>query len=179
MTIASVLDKQVLKEGRYVNNPNDSGGETIWGITVAQARAAGYTGKMKEMPREKALDIYNLYYVQQPRFDLVYKVDPAIGEKLIEIGINMGPSRGTQFFQRVLNVMNNRGTIYKDIKVDGQIGAITIAAMNDYISYRGAKGRDVMLEAIRVLQGAFYVNLAETREKDEEFIYGWLANRIR
>jgi len=35
-----------------------------------------------------------------------------------------------------------------------------------------------MVLALNCLQGAFYVELAEKREKDERFVYGWLLNRV-
>ena len=41
------LDDLIKREGGYVNNPNDKGGETCWGITVAVARANGYAGPMR------------------------------------------------------------------------------------------------------------------------------------
>ncbi len=36
----------------------------------------------------------------------------------------------------------------------------------------------VPLRALNALQGAFYVELAERRAKDEAFVYGWLLNRV-
>ena len=45
------------REGRYVNNPNDRGGATCWGITERVARAHGYQGDMRDLPRATALAI--------------------------------------------------------------------------------------------------------------------------
>jgi lysozyme family protein len=56
------------REGGYSNNPNDSGGETMWGVTDRVARANGYAGPMKDMPREVAKNIYFASYVQKPGF---------------------------------------------------------------------------------------------------------------
>ena len=44
-------------EGGYSNNPKDPGGETMWGITARVARAWGYSGPMKSLPRETAKQI--------------------------------------------------------------------------------------------------------------------------
>ena len=42
-TVALILALIFGGEGGYVNDPNDPGGETNWGCTVAVARANGYT----------------------------------------------------------------------------------------------------------------------------------------
>jgi len=36
----------------------------------------------------------------------------------------------------------------------------------------------VLCRALNCLQGAYYIELAERREKDERFVYGWLKNRV-
>ena len=35
----------------------------------------------------------------------------------------------------------------------------------------------MLLTALNCLQGARYIELAETRAADERFVFGWLANR--
>jgi hypothetical protein len=36
MSIDSLIDGVIGREGGYSNNPNDSGGETMWGVTIAR-----------------------------------------------------------------------------------------------------------------------------------------------
>jgi hypothetical protein len=56
---------------------------------------------------------------------------------------------------------------------------MTIAALREYLSKRGpADGAKVLLRALNALQGAFYIGLAESRPKDERFVYGWFFNRV-
>ena len=62
MTIESMIDTTIGKEGGYVDHPADRGGKTIWGITEAVARANGYTGDMRAMPRSTAVAIYRSEY---------------------------------------------------------------------------------------------------------------------
>ncbi|WP_083579019.1 glycosyl hydrolase 108 family protein [Tardibacter chloracetimidivorans] len=50
MNIESELNALLHREGGYVNNPNDTGGETNWGITRGVAVANGYSGPMKDLP---------------------------------------------------------------------------------------------------------------------------------
>jgi lysozyme family protein len=49
-------------EGGYVNHPKDPGGETMWGITARVARAYGYTGPMKDLPKSTAKEIAKKLY---------------------------------------------------------------------------------------------------------------------
>ena len=64
-----VTEKGVIeREKGYSNNPADAGGETMWGITVATARRLGYTGPMRDLPRDTAAAIYMREYVTAPGF---------------------------------------------------------------------------------------------------------------
>jgi len=83
-----------------------------------------------------------------------------------------------KYLQRSLNALNQRGTFYSDVPVDGDVGPVTIAALRTFLRLRGVPGTTVLLRALNALQGAFYIELAERREKDEDFVYGWLSNRI-
>src|SRR5439155_17018541 len=57
-SVDQMIDDLIGREGRYTFNPNDSGGETIWGITAATARRNGYQAAMSQMPRATAAAIY-------------------------------------------------------------------------------------------------------------------------
>lgn len=166
------------KEGGYVNHPSDRGGETIWGITVGTARAAGYNGPMRGMTREVALAIYETRYFIRPGFDVIAAISPAIGLEVTDTGVNMGPQVATRFLQSALNGFNRQGKDYADITVDGAAGPATRSALRAFLAKRGAEGEKVLLKALNCLQGARYLELGELRPANEDFIYGWFANRI-
>jgi lysozyme family protein len=166
------------KEGGYVNHPNDRGGETNWGITVATARANGYAGPMRSMTREQALDIYEKRYYLAPRFDVIALLSPAIGLEVTDAGVNMGPQVAVRFLQAALNGFNRQGKDYADITVDGSAGKDTRTALRAFLAKRGAEGERVLLKALNCLQGARYLELGELRPANEDFMYGWFANRI-
>ncbi|MCG7368017.1 hypothetical protein MHZ90_18060 [Pantoea sp. ACRSH] len=173
MTKDEIFSSILGKEGGYVNNPDDKGGPTSWGITQAVARAHGYKGDMRNLSRETALAILEADYWTGPRFDQVNVVAPAIAAELCDTGVNMGPAVASKFLQRALNVFNKQQSLYPDITADGQIGPRTIAALKSYISVRGHDGVTVMLKALNSLQGARYIELAESRPANETFAYGW------
>ncbi len=176
--IRAIIDGVIAKEGGYVNDSRDLGGETNWGITVAVARANGWTGKMRDLPREKAFDIYYRQYVVQPGFDRIAELDAAVAAECIDTGVNMGPAWGGIFLQRSLNALNNQGKLYRDIAVDGKVGPGTRGALAAYLKHRGAEGSRVLVRAMNCLQGERYIDLSEKRQANEAFTYGWLRERV-
>ena len=49
--VDALIDGLIEREGGYVNHPADKGGPTCFGITEAVARAHGYAGAMRSLPR--------------------------------------------------------------------------------------------------------------------------------
>jgi len=178
MLPTEIIEKTLGVEGKYSNNPADSGGETMWGITVATARANGYTGPMKAMPRDVAIGIYNREYFVKPHFDKVWQVNHRIADELFDSGVNCGQRTASSWLQTALNVLNREGKDYPDLLVDGDIGGKTLAALQTFIRLRKLEGEIVLLKILNTLQGAYYVNLATQRKKDEAFIFGWFRNRV-
>lgn len=165
-------------EGGYVNDPRDSGGETNFGITKRVAERYGYHGDMRHMPKTIALQIYRQQYWVDPGFADVAKRSAKIAEELFDTGVNAGVGRAAGFLQRALNALNNQGKLYADIREDSDIGPATLRALDAYLKARGRDGETVMIRALDCLQGAFYLDLATRRPKDEAFAYGWMLNRI-
>lgn len=176
--IKSIIDDIIKAEGGYSNNPNDSGGETMYGITKSVAVANGYTWAMKDMPISLAENIYYNQYVSKPKFDMLLTLSESIAAEVIDTGVNMGTVVAGKFLQRCLNAFNNQGKAYADIAVDGKVGPATASALKSYLGLRGKQGEIVMLKALNCLQGARYIELAEANPKNESFAYGWIANRV-
>lgn len=169
-TIDSAIDAVLANEGGYVNNPNDKGGPTNFGITQATARANGFAGDMRSMPREFAREVYRKQYVVAPGFDRVAVLSPAIAAELVDTGVNMGPDAATRFLQRALNLLTSEVLL-----MDGRIGPASLAALKDFLTRRGAEGERRLLALLNAFQGTRYAELAEGRSKNRDFIYGWLA----
>lgn len=165
-------------EGGYSDHPSDTGGKTNWGITEAVARRHGYGGDMKALPKMTAVSIYRKDYWDALRLDNVAAHSRAIALELFDTGVNMGTGKAAEFLQRSLNALNAQGKLYADIKVDGDIGPATLAALDAYFAKRGAAGGEVLRRALDCLQGARYVALAEGRQANEDFLFGWLRTRI-
>lgn len=98
MTADQIIEGILGKEGGYVDHPSDKGGPTRWGITQTTARAHGYTGDMRNLPRETAKQILLSDYWTGPRFDQVAALSTLLADELCDTGVNMGPSVASKFF---------------------------------------------------------------------------------
>ena len=176
--ILAVVGSVVAIEGGYVNDPNDAGGETNHGVTVAVARDHGYTGPMRSMPVEKARDIYAVTYIRVPQFDRVLAKSPAVGTKLVDIGVNAGQGRASRWFQQSLNDLSRGGRDFDAVAVDGSIGTRTLTAYTALEKRRGrVKACELTIKLLEGYQTAHYTALAKG-PANSSFLVGWLDHRI-
>ncbi len=177
MDVTRLIDDVIDREGGYVDHPADRGGPTRYGITQGVARAEGYTGAMRDLPRALAARIYRRRYWQVPNFDRIAASAPVLAAELFDTGVNMGPAVAATFLQRVLNALNRQQRDWADLTIDANIGTRTLAALDALLATRGPAAEAILVRAINALQGERYLRLAETRPANEAFLYGWLAGR--
>lgn len=177
MSAIEYINDLIEREGGYVYDPRDSGGETKYGITLATARAYGYTGAMRELPRDTAQTIYLRRYWVEPGFHKVDALYPALADCLLDFGVLAGQTTAVKHLQRVLNVLNRNQVDYPDLVPDGRIGSITLAALRAFLAKRGREGAGVLFGMVAAQQSNYLLELAERRPKDEAFQYGWQLNR--
>jgi lysozyme family protein len=177
--INGILDRE---GGEYTDDPNDSGGPTKWGITVPVLMKYLHRpltlDELRNLSRGTAAHLYVQQFYFEPHFDRIADVSTPIAAELTDTGVNLGPVQATMFLQRCLNAFNRQGKLYPDVKVDGGCGDVTITTLQKYLATRGADAEKVMMRALNGLQAAFYIKLAEGRPKDENFVYGWILNRV-
>lgn len=183
MTIESIIDEIISVEGRsYTNHPSDKGGPTKYGIT--QRTLSAYMGRpvsaeaVMALTEDTARAIYLRRYVIDPGFDAINAVSPRIGHEIVDSGVNVGVGRVSEWLQRSLNALNRQGRDYADLNVDGDVGPATIAALKRLLAVRGKEGETALLRALNSLQGEHYIRIAEGRAANEDFVFGWLINRV-
>lgn len=115
MDFDTAFERLLGNEGRYSNDPRDPGGETMWGIVIREARAHGYTGQMRDMPKDVAKAIYRKDY-----WDLLGDgVHPAIKFQAFDFGVNAGVGTSIRKLQAAIGVAD-----------DGRWGPVSAAKLS-------------------------------------------------
>lgn len=113
MSFDDAFDALIGNEGGFSDNPKDPGGATMWGCTERVARAHGYTGPMRELPRETAKAIAKKMYWDPLHLDYF---DPRVAFQIFDANYNGG--------HPVIWMQGAAG-----VKADGVLGPQTIAAV--------------------------------------------------
>ena len=103
-------------EGGFVDNPDDPGGATRWGITAAVARAHGYQGPMQDLPVAVARGIAKIAYWDAVKAD---QLPEAVRYAVFDAAYHSGPGQAVRWLQRALGV-----------PADGILGQQTLGAAN-------------------------------------------------
>lgn len=115
MTFDEAFDRLIGHEGGYANHPSDPGGETMWGVTARVARANGFRGDMRDLPRDKAKQIYcDLYWSPVHANEL----PESLRFDVFDAAVNSGVQQAVKWLQRVVGA-----------KPDGVIGPLTLRAV--------------------------------------------------
>lgn len=101
-------------EGGFVDNPDDPGGATKWGITERVARAHGYQGPMRDLPVAVARGIAKIAYWDTVRAD---ELPAAVRYAVFDAAYHSGPSQAVKWLQRAVGVPD-----------DGVVGRQTLGA---------------------------------------------------
>jgi lysozyme family protein len=114
MNFDQAFDKLIGNEGGYSFSPSDPGGETMFGVTADVARANGYSGPMKALPRDTAKAIYKAKYWTPIHAD---ELPDGLRFHVFDAAVNSGVSQAVKWLQRLAKVND-----------DGSIGPLTLAA---------------------------------------------------
>jgi lysozyme family protein len=130
-----------LHEGGYVNNPNDPGGATNYGISLRFLISTGDLDSdglpdgdidsdgdidaedIKKLLPKDAAKLYDHYWWSKHNYGEI--ADQAIATKVFDLAINMGAKAAHKCLQKAINQLNP--TL---LEVDGIFGKQTLAATN-------------------------------------------------
>lgn len=161
MTIDSILDDILAREGGYVDHANDRGGCTNMGITLATLydwRGRPVTcDDVQRLTRDEARAIYRELYVTRPGFDTL----PAgrLQALLIDWGVHSGPRTAIRALQRVLH-----------ITADGVLGPKTRAA--------AAAASPEIYRLLLQSRGEYIAGILQRDASQRVFAAGWLRRLL-
>ena len=153
-TFDEIIEVVLEHEGGYVNDPDDAGGETKYGI----AKRWYPDVDIKNLTKEQAKKIYHTDYWRRGKCD---EVPPQLRHIYFDMCVNQGKSRAVKILQRAANAKG------KDLKVDGGLGPKTIAAMDG-----------VELQRVRAYRIKYYADLVTRKPDLERFYYGWFKRGL-
>lgn len=100
MTFDGVFDRLIGHEGGYVNNPNDPGGETNWGIS----KRAYPNIDIKALSRDGAKVIYRRDFWDRLGADTLYD---GVAFQLFDFAVNSGIETAVRYLQRAVGVADD------------------------------------------------------------------------
>jgi len=156
----------------WVDDPNDLGGETVWGISTLWIKRQGLTpydlglnqaaftpGCLKNVTKQTCQSLYKKYFWNQYGY---YNVnDQTAATKMMDAAVNMGAKRAAEFAQRACN------TLGAQLTVDGSAGAKTWAAIN-------ACDPEDFVRAYADEMTAYYKRIVQARPLNGKFLKNWL-----
>lgn len=180
-------------EGIYDHDPDDPGAETFRGISrryhpefpgwpeidrVKASTPPGVPNIAAALRHHRelegmALDFYRAQYWNPLRLNEV--VDGRIAEELFDQAVNLGKERAGAHLQLCLNALNRNGELYPDLVADGNVGNLTIAALQKYFAGEQFYEKAVYLLRVQlnVCQGWYYFESMRKSPIKEKYARGW------
>jgi len=161
--IEHFLDHTLTLEGGYVNDPDDAGGETNYGITrrvyeaylAERGRELSADESMRDISMDDVNDIYRNQY-----WDILHcdSLPDGIDLLLADFAVNSGAMRAATTLQRIVGV-----------EPDGHIGPITLDAVAE-------KTNEELLHELFICRRKHYFKISSIRN-NRKFLRGWY-NRL-
>lgn len=154
----------VRREGGYVNDPDDPGGATKFGVTIHTMRALGMDldrdgdvdrSDVKLLTEDDAIGIFKTHYFREPNIHLL-PLD--LQATVFDMQVNAGNNAG-RILQRVLVEFGEAVT------VDGAIGPQTAAAAKRVEASAGK----YLVDAYGIARRNYYFRLADRRAKSRKY----------
>lgn len=184
-------------EGVYDNDTNDTGGETVFGISrnnfpnwagwsiVDQYKSqfgAGSTAFLNALSGDQRIaELRETWYKDNfwDKLGLDSINDYSLAYEIFDQSVNLGVGKTTQLLQQALNALNYNYQFGSDLVVDGAVGPATRQRLMDVGN--NSKYTEVLRKAMDGLQVGWYINLGNSnsgRSNYRKYVRGWLLNRI-
>jgi len=175
--VQQIANDIVAREGGYVNDPDDPGGATNYGVTIHTMRRLGLDldrdgavteQDVRQLTQDHAVAIFVEHYFVRPR---IKDLPDVVHATVFDMYVNAG-SNAVRILQRLLQDMRIETT------VDGIIGPQTIAATQQGV----AAAADHFVDAYGIARRNYYYALADGRPASRKYARrldggkgGWIA----
>ncbi len=163
-SVQHIAEEIVAREGGYVNDPDDPGGATNFGVTIHTMRRLGLdldrdgdvdAADVRSLSQKQAVGIFIQHYFEKPRMDLL-PVD--LQASVFDMYVNAG-GNAVKILQRILAGFG------EDVAVDGALGPKTAAAVDRAFKKAGA----YLVDAYGIARRNYYFSLADRRASSRKY----------
>ncbi len=163
-SVRQIAEEIVAREGGFVNDPDDPGGATNFGVTIHTMRRLGLdldrdgvidADDVRALSRAQAVDIFIEHYYRRPGIDRLPEV---LRASVFDMQVNAG-ANAVRILQRLLREMGHA------VDVDGVIGPQTVAAAQA----AAEAAPDHIADAYGIARRNYYLRLADVRPASRKF----------
>ncbi|WP_374299223.1 holin-associated N-acetylmuramidase [Paracoccus sp. (in: a-proteobacteria)] len=163
-SVEEVAAQIVAREGGYVNDPDDPGGATNFGVTVGTMESLGLdlnkdgrvdATDVRMLTHAQAQQIFVEHYFKRPRLS---ELPDTVQASVFDMYVNAG-ANAVKILQRLVARMGFAAT------ADGAIGPQTIAAAHD----AAAAAPDHFADAYGIARRNYYYSLADQRPASRKY----------
>jgi len=164
MDVIKIAKEIVAREGGFVNDPDDPGGATNYGVTIHTMRGLGLdldrdgdvdVADVKILSYEQAVEIFVEHYFNRPRIDELPK---ELHATVFDMYVNAG-GNAVKILQRLLSQMG------EVVTVDGALGPQTIGVTRRVHRLAG----EALYDAYGIARRNYYFRLADKRPRSRKY----------
>lgn len=164
-TVADIASEIVAREGGFVDDPDDPGGATKFGVTLSTLQRLGIDltrdgrvdrADLKRLSADQAAQIFIEHYFIRPGLgDLPEALQPSVFDMYVNSGSN-----AVKILQNLLNDMG------ANLKVDGVLGERSKKAVEAAAQADGG----LLVDAYGIARRNYYYRLADARPASRKFV---------
>lgn len=163
-SVRDIAKSIVAREGGFVNDPDDPGGATNFGVTIHTMRRLGLdlnrdgnvdVRDVRQLSRSDAVEIFIRHYFEGP---MISGLPEALHASVFDMYVNAG-ANAVKILQQLLREMGF------DVAVDGALGPQSFAAA--HAAY--AKAPQQMVDAYGIARRNYYFRLADRRAASRKY----------
>ncbi|MFK7868290.1 MAG: holin-associated N-acetylmuramidase [Roseobacter sp.] len=163
-SVRDITVEIIRREGGFVNDPDDPGGATNFGVTIHTMRALGLdldqdglvtVADVRALTKDQAIGIFEKHYFEKP---LIALLPTPLHATVFDMYVNAG-ANAVKILQRMLNDLGHK------LAVDGVLGPKSIAAAQEtYL-----RGSEEMVDAYGIARRNYYFRIADRRPASRKF----------